>query len=106
MAKIKDPILEAERRAAWTGDAVLSLFARRFILDYTDGYMDGEMLTRMTSNQFLAAFGNPTRVEAEIGRLYESEGLDAAFAHLEERLVPLFKKQEAKRNKRLKDRGR
>ena len=37
--------------------------------------MDGEWFTRLTSNDFLSAFGNPTRVEASIGKLYQEGGL-------------------------------
>ena len=85
-----------EREQAWVGDAVLSLFARRWLLA-RDGRMDGERLMRMTSNQFLSALGNPTSVEAKIGRIYERDGLEAAFAWMEEELIPLFEKQEGKR---------
>ena len=60
--------------------------------------MDGEWFTRLTSNDFLSAFGNPTRVEASIGKLYQENGLEAAFAWMDENLVPLFRKQIA--NKR------
>jgi hypothetical protein len=49
----------------------------------------------MTSNRFLTAFGEPTRVEARIGRVYEEGGLSAAFALLDETILPLFKKQNA-----------
>lgn len=55
--------------------------------------MDGEWFTRLTSNDFLSAFGNPTRVEASIGKLYQSEGLDAAFKWMDDELVPVFRKQ-------------
>jgi hypothetical protein len=51
----------------------------------------------MTSNDFLSAFGNPTSVEASIGRLYQQEGLDAAFTWMDANLVPLFRKQTAGR---------
>ena len=88
-----------EREQAWVGDAVLSLFARRWLLN-RDRRMNGESLTRMTSNQFLSAIGNPTSVEAKIGRLYEREGLEAAFAWLDSELVPLFEKQERNRASR------
>ena len=60
--------------------------------------MDGEWFTRLTSNDFLSAFGNPTRVEASIGKLYQENGLEAAFGWMDENLVPLFRKQMA--NKR------
>ena len=81
---------------AWTGDAVLSLFAREWILR-KEKKMDAEMFTRMTSNHFLNSLGNPTQVEAKIGRIYEKEGLEKAFYYIEEELIPLFLKQEKKR---------
>jgi len=92
----KDDELKREREAAWIGDAVLALFARQFVLRERDS-MDGEWFTRLTSNDFLSAFGNPTRVEAGIGKLYQEDGLEAAFSWMEENLVPLFLKQTAKR---------
>ncbi len=92
----KDDELKREREAAWIGDAVLALFARQFVLRQRDS-MDGEWFTRLTSNDFLSAFGNPTRVEAGIGKIYQENGLEAAFAWMEENLVPLFLKQAAKR---------
>lgn len=63
--------------------------------------MDGEKCVRMTSNQFLAAFGEPSEVEAEIGRVYAQSGLAAACAWIEERLMPRFAQQEENRRKRL-----
>jgi hypothetical protein len=92
----KDDDLQREREAAWVGDAVLALFARQFVLRERDS-MDGEWFTRLTSNDFLSAFGNPTRVEAGIGKIYREHGLDAAFAWMEANLVPLFLKQVANR---------
>jgi hypothetical protein len=86
----------ATRNAAWTGDAVLSLYVREWILREHDA-MDGERLTAFTSNQFLANFGNPTEVEADIGRIYETDGLAAAFASIEARLLPVFLAQERRR---------
>src|ERR1700722_2973990 len=82
---------------AWIGDAVLCLCARSRILK-NDRAVDGEKFARMTSNHFLATFGEPSEVEAEIGRIYADEGLKAAFAWIEARLMPLFDKHEAKRN--------
>jgi len=61
--------------------------------------MDGEWFTRLTSNDFLSSFGNPTRVEASIGKLYLESGLEAAFAWMEAELIPLFRKQTANRGK-------
>ncbi len=82
---------------AWIGDAVLCLYCRQRILD-RDKVLDGEKFTRMTSNQFLTAFGDPSEVEAEIGRVYSDEGLEAAFTFIEAKLMPRFDKREAKRN--------
>lgn len=76
---------------------MLALFARQFVLRERDS-MDGEWFTRLTSNDFLSAFGNPTKVEASIGRLYLDGGLDSAFEWMDANLVPLFRKQIA--NKR------
>jgi len=94
---------EADRKRileeAWVGDAVLSLFARVRILR-GDGVQDQAKFIRMTSNQFLAVVGEPSEVEAEIGRVYEREGLDAAFAWIDQKLMPVFEKQEEKRRKR------
>lgn len=74
---------------AWTGDAVLGLFARQWILAER-GTTDGELLAAITSNQFLAMIGRPTEVEAMIGSIYEREGLEAAFAWISAELVPRF----------------
>jgi dsRNA-specific ribonuclease len=84
---------------AWIGDAVLSLFARIRILR-GDGAQDQERFIRMTSNQFLAVIGEASQVEAEIGRVYEREGLEAAFRWIEKKLMPVFERQEEKRRKR------
>lgn len=92
----KDEEIRIERANAWIGDAVLALFARQFVLRERN-MMDGEWFTRMTSNEFLSAFGNPTRVEASIGKLFLEGGLDAAFAWMDAELVPLFRRQIAKR---------
>lgn len=92
----KDEELRQEREAAWVGDAVLALFARQYVLRERNS-MDGEWFTRLTSNDFLSTFGNPTRVEASIGRLYRSEGIDAAFQWMEQELIPVFQKQMQKK---------
>jgi hypothetical protein len=90
----KDEEIRNERENAWIGDAVLALFARQFVLRERH-VMDGVWFTKLTSNGFLSAFGNPTRVEASIGKLYLEGGLEAAFAWMEAELVPLFRKQMA-----------
>jgi dsRNA-specific ribonuclease len=56
----------------------------------------------MTSNRFLASFGEPSEVEAELGRLYEKEGLEAASSWIEQKLMPLFDRQEKKRQEEKK----
>lgn len=99
--KKNDPVIMKERNEAWIGDAVLALFAREWILA-NDGKMDGEKFVRFTSNNFLRRMGNPTSVEAEIGRIYERGGLDAAFSHMEEHVLPLFIQQEKARVKQRK----
>jgi hypothetical protein len=83
-------------KEAWIGDAVLTLYARRRILR-EDGKVDGTKAERMTSNRFLSAFAEPSEAEAQIGRVYEQQGLDAAFEFIERKLMPLFEKQEARR---------
>lgn len=93
-----DMALDRRRKVleqAWIGDAVLALYARERILR-EDRAIDAEKLRRMTSNRFLAVIGEPSEVEAEIGRAYEREGLTGAFALIEERLMPLFTKTEAR----------
>jgi dsRNA-specific ribonuclease len=78
---------------AWIGDAVLSLHARQRILSEGNG-IDNEMAIRMTSNKFLQIVGEASEVEARIGRIYEREGLDAAFDWIDRELMPLHEKQE------------
>ena len=92
----KDEAYRREQELAWIGDTILDLFARTWILQ-EKGAVCGETQRRMTSNQFLSCLGNPTSVEAKIGRLYREEGMQAAFAWIEAELLPLFKKQEKKR---------
>jgi hypothetical protein len=86
--------IEQLRSEAWIGDAVLALFARDWLLTRTDRETSLAQRTALfelfVSNQFLSSFGEPTRVEAEIGRLYESQGLSAAFASIEAKLLPRF----------------
>ncbi len=95
-ASKKSEAVRREQELAWIGDTVLDLFARSWILEH-QGKLCGEMLRRMTSNQFLACFGNPTSVEAKIGTIYREEGLSAAFAWIEAEILPLFEKQERNR---------
>jgi len=96
MSRDKEDPKRTEQEQAWIGDAVLALYARQWILQ-REGKMDAEMFTRLTSNHFLSTIGNPTAVEAAIGRAYRCGGLAAAFAHIESELIPRFLSQEKKR---------
>ena len=91
-----------EREEAWVGDAVLALYVREWILREHKA-LDGAQFTRFTSNGFLRALGNPTTVEAEIGVIYREEGLEAAFTHIEEKLLPIFLRQEKVREKAIRN---
>jgi hypothetical protein len=90
------PDPEEERELAWIGDAVLSIFAREHVLKRL-GRIDTPAFLSLTSNAFLSALGRATRVEAEIGLVYQQEGLGAAFAYIEQRVMPLWNAQEARR---------
>jgi dsRNA-specific ribonuclease len=91
--------LEEKRAKAWIGDAVLGLFAREWILAQKDiaAREHGEVFKQMTSNHFLTSLGEPTAMEAEIGVVYESEGLQAAFAYIETKFLPVFLKKRRKK---------
>ena len=84
---------------AWIGDAVLELYARAKILR-EHGALDDALAQTLCSNQFLTAFGEPTAVEAQIGRVYLESGLDAAFAWIESNILPLYNRQQEKKRKR------
>lgn len=81
------------------GDAVLELYVRSWVLRER-GKVDAEMKTRFTCNQFLNCYGNPTKVEAKIGVIYQQQGLEAAFEWISQNLEPIFLKQEAARKRR------
>ena len=92
--------LTRDREEAWVGDAVLALFVREWILR-EDGMLDGEKFIRCTSNDFLRVIGNPTLVEARIGRIYKAKGLQEAFSFIQEHLLPVFLQQEKARKRRM-----
>ncbi len=98
--KKKDLALTKEREEAWIGDAVLNIYVREYILKQF-GALDGEMFVRFTSNDFLKCHGNPTSVEAEIGRVYTERGLQAGFDWIETNLLPKFLIQEKHYKRRL-----
>ena len=93
----QDPIKHL-RELAWLGDAVLELYARRWILR-EHGRLDAEAKTRFTRNSFLNSLDNPTRLEAKIGEVYQAQGIEAAETWIREHVEPLFLKQEAKRKR-------
>lgn len=91
---------EKTRNEAWIGDAVLALFARSWLLQIgqNESSKDRNQLFELwVSNQFLSSFGEPTGVEAAIGRTYASGGLEAAFTFIEENLLDRFVKTARKR---------
>jgi len=85
-----------EQEQAWIGDALLGLFARDWILK-REKKIDAEMFKHMTSNNFLNNIGNPTKIEAKIGRIYKNQGYTKVLDYLEKELIPVFLKQEKKR---------
>ena len=82
------------RDLAWIGDAVLALYAREWLLQQPTHplFTRQELFIRLTANAFLQAIGEPTKVEAQIGRIYQDKGLQAAFDHIEATLRPMFEK--------------
>ncbi len=79
-----DPVARAQ---AWVGDAVLALYVREWILSFRGG-IDGKLFIEFTSNDFLRLTGNATGVEAHIGRVFKTGGLEAAYAWIERELRP------------------
>jgi dsRNA-specific ribonuclease len=94
----KEERLEQTMKDAWIGDAVLCLYARQAIL-LEESRIDSAKFVRMTSNRFLSAIGEASEVEAEIGRVYQKDGLQAAFRWIDSTLMPPFRKQETNRLK-------
>ncbi|MFT4901745.1 MAG: dsRNA-specific ribonuclease [Lentimonas sp.] len=92
---------DQKRTKAWIGDAVLALYAREWIVEQGNILTTerAECFIRMTSNKFLSSLGEPTAMEAEIGCVYESAGLPAAFDFIEQKFLPVFIKQEKNRTK-------
>lgn len=84
----------ALREQAWIGDAVLALYAREQILARQISFAAGadRLFQEMTSNHFLNRFGRPTEIEAWIGEIYLSRGLEEARQALNERFGPHFER--------------
>lgn len=81
--------VEGLRQEAWIGDAVLELYVREYILKQ-DASRDDARRISLVRNSFLNRIGQPTRVEAEIGRRYNEGGLITAYAWIREQLEPLI----------------
>ena len=79
-----------DRKLAWIGDAALALVAREWILE-TQNELDGETHRRLTSNEFLRAFGHPTKVEADLGILFEKGGIEAVREQFRTVFLPKFR---------------
>ncbi|MEN9205784.1 MAG: hypothetical protein Q6J68_05035 [Thermostichales cyanobacterium SZTDM-1c_bins_54] len=88
-----------QRDLAWLGDAVLALYARQWLVNQgiPMGATRHEQFVHLTCNQFLSGLGEPTQVEALIGRIYCEQGLEAAFRHIEAQLLPLYLRQRRQR---------
>lgn len=80
------------REEAWLGDAVLELYVRERILEEDAARNDARRIS-LVRNSFLNRLGQPTRVEAEIGRRYRQGGLDAAFAWIGEEMSGMMQQQ-------------
>jgi hypothetical protein len=75
LESVRDENMNSERvmrDQAWVGDAVLALYARRWLLRHTPKKMSDadrqQLFELFVSNQFLSSFGEPSQVEAAIGR--------------------------------------
>ena len=92
--------IEEKRSLAWIGDAVLALYARKWILKQNDISIKerAEAFQSMTSNEFLSYHGEPTQVECTIGQVYEKDGLNSAFNFIETTLMPIFLKRKSNVN--------
>ncbi len=81
--------VEGLRQEAWIGDAVLELYVREQILREDAARNDSRRIS-LVRNSFLNRLGQPTRVEAEIGRLYQTQGLEAAYAWIRDQMTALL----------------
>jgi dsRNA-specific ribonuclease len=95
-ASTRDQAAAQLQAEAWVGDAALELVARRWILQQ-HGKVDGEQLRQLTENSFLACFGPPTAVEAQIGRLFSSGGIQAVETYFADTILPTFQRQQRRR---------
>ena len=84
---------------AWLGDAVLGLYARMVILEKKSDAFEKytEKFQKITSNDFLLRLGQPTEVEAKIGKIYKEDGIDKACDWLDKHLLPFVQKEYGKK---------
>jgi len=102
MKKNKSQAWKETNDQAWVGDAVLSLYARQWVLRQEAtgeglGESRDEAFRWFTCNDFLATIGQPTEVEAAIGIVYLEQGEQAAFDFIEGKILPRYLKQRANR---------
>jgi hypothetical protein len=104
LESVRDENMNSERALrdqAWVGDAVLALYARHWLLRHTPKKMSDadrqQLFELFVSNQFLSSFGEPSQVEAAIGRKFEQEGLLAAFTYIEKSFLESFCRSARKR---------
>ena len=76
-----------EKAEAWLGDAVLALLVRDWLINAL-GSTDGDLQGLVTSNQFLSRFGQPTAVEASLGRLWRDQGYAAVESEFRKNFLP------------------
>ncbi len=85
---------QALRDEAWLGDAVLTLFVRTWLMEVRSRMIGprerAALFELFVSNQFLSSFGEPTRVEAKVGRLYREHGLEESFRYIENAFLEKF----------------
>ena len=89
---------ERLKKEAWVGDAILALWVREWILE-EEGNINGAHFVEFTSNDFLRRTGNATGVEAQIGRIFKSDGLEGAYAWIEQQLKPRMLERKRTLNK-------
>lgn len=92
--------IEDTKSLAWIGDAILSLYARKWILDQSSIHAKEreEVFQSMTTNAFLSHWGEPTKVESKIGKIFEEEGLEKAMHYIELNILPIVIKRQKQKN--------
>lgn len=95
MGKYRQEAESLIRDEAWIGDAVLSLYLRSLLLQnkIEPAGLRTEVFKYFSSNAFLNSFGRPTAMEAEIGAIYQAEGIAGAFSFIEGKYLPVIRRQ-------------